>query len=48
MLKLGWQLVACPDKLWVRVMQAKYGCDVQAMPKVIPHNNTSHIWPTIS
>lgn len=44
MLKLGWRLLTQPNKLWVRIMKAKYGCGPHAMPKVIHYNNSSRTW----
>lgn len=26
MMKLAWELITCPDKLWVKIVKAKYGC----------------------
>lgn len=48
MLKLGWQLISQPNKLWVRIMKAKYGCGPQAMPTVRPHTNCSRTWHGIA
>lgn len=48
MLKLAYNLFACPNKLWVRLMRAKYGCIAHVMPKISPRGSTSHIWHAIS
>lgn len=44
MLKLGWQLLEHPTKLWVSIMKTKYGCGPMAMPKVCHHHNSSRTW----
>lgn len=48
MLKFGWQLIAHPAKLWVRIMKAKYGSGPQAVPIVRQHNNCSRTWRGIA
>lgn len=41
MMKLGWQLIENPHKLWVKIMKAKYRCGPLAMPVVNHHPNSS-------
>lgn len=48
MMKLAWCLVAHPDKLWVRIMRAKYKCGPNAVPEVRHRSNTSSTWRAIS
>lgn len=48
MMKLAWRLVAHPDKLWVRIMRAKYKCGPNAVPEVKHRSNTSSTWRAIS
>jgi hypothetical protein len=47
MLKLAWQLVSNPEKLWVRVMKAKYRCGMYAFPQVQLKTNCSSVWRAI-
>lgn len=47
MMKLGWQTLEFPNKLWVRIMKAKYGCGPQAMPHFAPHHHCSRTWKGI-
>lgn len=42
MMKLAWSLVADSDKLWVKVMKAKYNCGVFPMPKVASRSSCSN------
>jgi hypothetical protein len=46
-IKLAWQLVVNPDKLWVKVMKAKYNCGPNVCPNVILKYQCSNIWRAI-
>lgn len=35
MMKLGWDLITRPDKLWVQVLKSKYKCGGDAIPSVM-------------
>lgn len=48
MMKLGWQLIANPDKLWVQIMRAKYGCGLHTVPEVRVRSNSSITWRAIA
>lgn len=40
--------MANPDKLWVRVIRAKYNCGPFSLPKVSPRSNCSNLWRTLT
>lgn len=44
MMKLVWSMISNPDKLWVRIMKAKYSCGVQAMPRFVHNANSASTW----
>lgn len=44
MMKLGWELIARRDKLWVRIVRAKYGCGNSVIPNVVRRNIESNVW----
>lgn len=45
--EVRWQMVDHPEKLWVRVFRAKYGCGDSAIPKMKHFQKASHIWRSI-
>jgi hypothetical protein len=47
MMKLAWQLISCPDKLWVKVMRAKYSCGNLIIPSVNNRSISSSTWKAI-
>lgn len=47
MMKLGWQVVANPEKLWVQAMRSKYRCGSQTMPDMVIRSRSSHAWRAI-
>lgn len=47
MMKLAWQLMNNPEKLWVQIMKAKYNCGPLGMPSVNVRNNASIVWKAI-
>jgi len=47
MLKLAWNLVANPEKLWVRVMKARYGCGPNAFPDIHMKQKCTNTWRAI-
>lgn len=47
MMKLVWSMISNPDKLWVRIMKAKYSCGVQAMPRFVHKANSASTWKAV-
>jgi hypothetical protein len=47
MMKLAWQLITCQDKLWVKVMRAKYSCGNLIIPTVNNRSNSTPTWKAI-
>jgi mannosylglycoprotein endo-beta-mannosidase len=46
--KLVWQLVVNPDKLWVKVIKAKYSCGLNVCPNIVSlKHQCSNIWRAI-
>lgn len=43
MMKLAWSLISDSEKLWVKVMKAKYNCGSQTMPKVVARGSCSSV-----
>lgn len=46
-MKLAWQLMNDRDKLWVRIMRAKYQCGSLLLPKVSMKVNSPSIWKSM-
>lgn len=46
-MKLAWQLVDNPDRLWVRGIHAKYGCGCSIIPQMKHGSHESHVWRSI-
>ncbi|KAK8491030.1 hypothetical protein V6N11_049931 [Hibiscus sabdariffa] len=47
LIKIGFQLVANPEKLWVRILRAKYGW-TDVLPVELRRINTSRLWRGLS
>lgn len=43
-IKLVWQLIDSPEKLWVRFLRSKYGCGSLTISVVKDHYRSSHVW----
>lgn len=46
-MKLAWSVITHPDKLWVQLMRAKYGCGNHTLPQCVMRSKSSHIWRAI-
>ncbi|XP_057747786.1 uncharacterized protein LOC130966983 [Arachis stenosperma] len=44
LMKLAWSLIHNRDKLWVKVMRAKYGCGEDILPKIQHRSSNSNAW----
>lgn len=47
MMKLAWNILTDPNKLWVKVMKAKYSCGMHTIPKFNFRANSSCTWKAI-
>lgn len=47
MMKLAWCLAFEPEKLWVKIMKAKYNCGAFAMPQVEVRHSCYNVWRAI-
>nr|KYP72230.1 Putative ribonuclease H protein At1g65750 family [Cajanus cajan] len=47
MMKNCWSLINEPNKLWVRVIKAKYGCTNEIIPVVTKKSSMSNLWQGI-
>lgn len=47
MMKLAWNLVEDSDKLWVRIVRAKYNCGSPVLPQVASKSSCSSVWRAI-
>lgn len=44
LMKLGWELTTCTDKLWVQVLRDKYKCGHNKIPSVRKFQTESNCW----
>lgn len=44
MMKLVWTMISHPDKLWVRIMKAKYSCGPFSIPKFNIKSSSTSTW----
>lgn len=47
LMKLCWNLVANPNRLWSQVLLAKYGVNHENLPRELPTRYGSHFWKSI-
>lgn len=47
MMKLAWSLLVEKDKLWVKILQAKYACRPTLVPTIALCINSSPLWRSI-
>nr|KYP56524.1 Putative ribonuclease H protein At1g65750 family [Cajanus cajan] len=44
MMKNCWEFITQPDKLWVKVLNAKYKCGTARIPRVTAKKSASNVW----
>jgi hypothetical protein len=47
MMKLSWQILTQPSKLWVKILKAKYKCGMNIIPNFKHASNSSPLWRAI-
>lgn len=47
MMKLAWSMLIHQDKLWVRIMKAKYSCSLYHVPKFYHKAKSTSTWRAI-
>ncbi|GAU38761.1 hypothetical protein TSUD_64920 [Trifolium subterraneum] len=47
MMKLSWQILTQPSKLWVKILKAKYNCGMNIIPNFKHTSNSSPLWRAI-
>ena len=48
LMKLGWELLSCQNKLWVQVLADKYKLNPSSFPNSIKCNGSSTLWRAIA
>lgn len=48
MMKLAWSMISHPDKLWVKIMKAKYSCGIYTIPTFCHNSRSSTTWRAIA
>lgn len=47
MMKLAWNMISQPNKLWGKIMSAKYSCGIYFIPRFCKKANSSTTWRAI-
>jgi hypothetical protein len=47
MMKLSWQILTQPSKLWVKILKVKYNCGMNIIPNFKLTSNSSPLWRAI-